>query len=32
MQMDGWTDRQADKTKLTIAFHNFANMRDSQWQ
>ena len=24
-RMEGRTDRQADMTKLTVAFHNFAN-------
>jgi len=23
--IDGWTDRQTDMTKPTVAFHNFAN-------
>jgi hypothetical protein len=24
-RMDGWTERQTDMTKLTVAFRNFAN-------
>jgi hypothetical protein len=29
---DGQMDRQTDMTKLTVVFHSFVNMPDSQWQ
>jgi len=31
MRMDRQTDRQTDKTKLTVAFHNFAKAPNNVW-